>query len=141
MRRYTAYVAIMALVGIILTDLFVWPGSAHQPVARRVLFGAHLAIVMTAMLHLLVLSSDVGGRTVPSLRDFETAGRTAAGAALLIRVIVAAVTWLLLRRAQFTHADVRWSTLGLTGVALMATWAFAGHSASQLGHTSEYRSM
>jgi copper transport protein len=129
--RYAAYLAIVALVGIVLTDLFVWPGSADRPAALRVLSIAVVAIVVTGALQFAALASDVGGHGWPSPGDLEGAGRTAAGTALVIRLVLAACAWLLLRRPTFTHPDVRWSALGLTGASLLATWAFAGHSASQ----------
>ena len=130
--RYGSYLAIMTLVGIVLTDELVWRGSARRPLLRRLVMRSLVIVGLLAVGQLLVLASDIGGAAPWSaLGDIEAASQTDAGTALLVRVLLAACVWLVVARMQLVHADVRWSVLGLAGIALMATWAFAGHSGSQ----------
>ncbi len=131
--RYVSYLAIMTLVGIVLTGALIWPGIAELPMLRRVQTRALATVAGTAVLQLIVLASDISGDAPwASLDALDRAGQTPAGTALLLRALVlvpcAAV---LLHRREPGPPDIRWSLLGLTGMGLLATWSFAGHSASQ----------
>lgn len=128
--RAAAYLAILAMIGTVLCDGLVWPGALQEPRLRRVLRTATWTVTGTALAQLLVLAADIAGG-VPGLGDVELAGRTSAGAALILRLLLVGVGALLLASPQHTHADVRWSVLSLTGIGLLGTWAFAGHGASQ----------
>ena len=55
---------------------------------------------------------------------------TDAGMALAIRIVLALVMWVLLFQYGLVHPDVYWAAVTLPGLGLLATWAFAGHSAS-----------
>lgn len=129
--RYGSYIAIMAIVGILLTGAFVWSGADRHPLLRRILDRSLLATSVLGFVQLLVIASDVSGRGPwASVGAMSAATATDAGMALAIRVLLASTMWLLLFRYPFTYRDVYWTALSFAGIALLATWAFAGHSRS-----------
>jgi copper transport protein len=129
--RYVSYLAIMAVVGILLTAAFVWPGAGDHTVLRRILSRSLVATAGLALLQLLVLASDISGsRPWAAFGSIDTATTTDAGMALAIRIALATTMWLVLFRARIVHSDIRWTAVSLTGVGLLATWAFSGHSRS-----------
>jgi len=130
--RFGSYLAIGTLIGIVLTDRFVWPGAA-QRLQLRVLLGRSLmAVAVMGFLQLLIVASDVSGKTPwSSLGSIDAAAFTDAGVAFVVRIMLAAVMWLLLCRMHIVHEDVRWTALAIAGIALVGTWAWAGHSKSQ----------
>ena len=130
--RYGSYLAIMIVVGVVLTDALVWPGSAARPRLRRTIDRSLAVIALFAVAQALVLAADVSGAPPwRSLGSLDVASQTDAGLALLLRSFIAGAAWLVLRRADIRQTDVRWTAIGVTGVALLATWAFAGHAASR----------
>lgn len=129
--RYSSYLAIMAIVGILLTSAYVWSGAGDHPILRRILSRALFATAALAFLQLLVIASDVGGKAPwSSLGSIDAATTTHAGMAFAIRIVLASTLWLLLFRYQLVHPDVYWTAVSLPGLGLLATWAFAGHSRS-----------
>lgn len=128
--RASAYVAIMTMVGVAVTDALVWPGAMSHPALRVCLRRATGVVLATAVAQLLVLGSDIAGG-LPSLDDLQAAGATSAGGALILRLLLAITAWLLIVAPGHAHPETRWSVLSLTGVGLLGTWAFAGHAASQ----------
>jgi copper transport protein len=129
--RYASYLAIMATVGILLTSAYVWSGAADHPLLRRVLSWSLFATAALAFGQLLVIASDVGGNAPwTSFGSIDAATVTDAGVALMVRIVLALALWVVLFQYRLTHADVYWSAVTLPGLALLATWAFAGHSRS-----------
>lgn len=129
--RYGSYLAIMAIVGILLTSAYVWPGAGTYPLLRRVLSRALLATAILAFLQLLVVASDVSGEALwSSFSSIDAATTTDAGMAFAIRIVLALTMWVLLFQYRIVHPDVYWTAVSLPGLGLLATWAFAGHSRS-----------
>jgi copper transport protein len=130
--RFGSYAAIAAVIGITLTDRLIWPGAASRPTLRRLLSRSLAAVAALAFLQLLVLAGDIeGGSPWQAFDALDTATLTDAGFAFAIRILLAGPAWLLLCRMHIVHDDVRWTALGLAGIALMGTWAWAGHARSQ----------
>ena len=129
--RYASYLAIMAIVGILLTTAYVWTGAGSHPILRSILSRSLLATAALGFLQLLVVASDVSGR-VPwsSFGSIDAATTTDAGMAFAIRIALAVAMWLVLFHADIVHRDVYWTAVSLPGLGLLATWAFAGHSRS-----------
>ena len=129
--RYASYLAIMAIVGILLTNAYVWTGAGSHPILRSILSRSLLATAALGFLQLLVVASDVSGR-VPwsSFGSIDAATTTDAGMAFAIRIALAVAMWLVLFHADIVHRDVYWTAVSLPGLGLLATWAFAGHSRS-----------
>jgi copper transport protein len=129
--RYASYLAIMAIVGILLTTAYVWSGAGGHPILRRIVSRSLLATAALGFLQLLVIASDISGKAPwSSLGSIEAATTTDAGMALAVRVILAGSLWLVLFQAGIVHSDVYWTAVSLPGLGLLATWAFAGHSRS-----------
>lgn len=128
--RAGSYLAIMAMVGIVATDGLIWSGALAHSRLVQLLRLATVVVLATGALQLLVLASDVAGG-VPGLGDIEVAGRTPAGGALVLRLLLGAFAAALLRHPGDLHPETRWSVQSLLGVGLLGTWAFAGHAASQ----------
>jgi copper transport protein len=129
--RYASYLAIMATVGILLTSAYVWSGAGDHPLLRRVLSWSLFATAALAFGQLLVVASDVAGSAPwASLGSIDAATVTDAGMALMIRIVLALALWVVLFQYRLTHPDVYWTAVSLPGLALLATWAFAGHSRS-----------
>jgi copper transport protein len=129
--RYSSYLAIMAVVGILLTSAYVWAGAGTHPLLRQILSAALIATAVLAFLQLLVIGSDISGEMLwASFGSFDAALSTDAGMALAIRIVIAIAMWLVLFQYRIDHPDVYWTTAALPGLGLLATWAFAGHSSS-----------
>jgi copper transport protein len=129
--RGLSYLAIMVAAGVILTHTLVlraadWSGT------RRWLEPALAIVGVTALLQLLVVASDVGGR--PLWRSGssinEAVEYTDAGMAFLLRLILAVSAWLLFVHAPPRVTQVRNELLVMISLVFLATWSFAGHSAS-----------
>jgi copper transport protein len=129
--RYSSYLAIMAVVGILLTSAYVWSGAGTHPLLRQILSGALIATAVLAFLQLLVIGSDISGDTLwATLGAIDAALSTDAGMALAVRIVIAIAMWLVLFQYRIDHPDVYWTAVSLPSLALLATWAFAGHSSS-----------
>jgi copper transport protein len=129
--RYASYLAIMAVLGILLTDAYVWGGAGDHPLLRRIVGWSLTTVAALGFLQALVIASDITGE--PPWRSFgalDAATSTTAGMALMLRVVLAGAMWLIVFRYRTAHADVYGSALRLLGLALLATWAFAGHAGS-----------
>ena len=61
----------------------------------------------------------------------DSATLTDAGFAFVVRIILVGVMWLLVCQMRIVHEEIRWTALSIAGIALMGTWAWAGHSKSQ----------
>jgi copper transport protein len=131
MLRYGSYLAIMAVVGILLTSATVWADAGTHPLLRRILSGSLLATAGLGFAQLMVIASDIAA-TPPwsALGEVDPALVTNAGMAFAARIVIALALWLLLFRSDLSHPDVYWSAVSLPALGLLATWAFAGHSAS-----------
>jgi copper transport protein len=129
--RYASYLAIMAVVGILLTTAYVWSGAGGHPILRRVLSRSLFATAVLGFLQLLVVASDVSGTTPwSSFGSVDAATTTDAGMAFAIRIVLALTMWLLLFQYRIVHPDVYWTAVSFPALGLLATWAFAGHSRS-----------
>jgi len=129
--RYASYLAIMAIVGILLTSAFVWSAGGNNPLLRRVLGRALLVTAALGFVQLLVVASDVSGHAPwASFGSMGPATTTDAGMAFALRVALASSMWLVIFRARIVHSEVYWTAVSLAGLGLLATWAFAGHSRS-----------
>lgn len=130
--RYASYLAIAALIGIVLTDRLVWPGSARRPLLQRIVRLSLVATAVLAFVQFAVLASDISGKApFTTWSGIDAALETHAGLALVVRIVLAVVVWLVLQQMAITHSDVRWAAVGIAGILLMGTWAWAGHSRSQ----------
>ena len=131
MLRYGSYLAIMATVGILLTSAYVWADAAHRPVLRLILSYSLLVTAGLAFLQVLVIASDVSGDAPwSSFGSIDAAMTTDAGMALMIRIVIALAMWIVLFQQRIEHPDLYWTVVTLPGLALLGTWAFAGHSRS-----------
>jgi len=129
--RYGSYLAIMAVVGVLMTGAYVWSGAATEPLLRKVLSCSLIATAVLGFLSLLVVASDVSGNAPwASLGFIDTASNTDAGMAFMIRIVLAITMWLLLFQYRLDQPDVYWTAVSFAGLGLLATWAFAGHSRS-----------
>ncbi len=129
--RYGSYLAIMATVGILLTSAYVWAGVGQQPLLRRILSYSLLVTAGLAFLQVLVIASDVSGDAAwSSFGSIDAAMTTDAGMALMVRIVIALAMWIVLFQQRIDHPDVYWTAVTLPGLALLGTWAFAGHSRS-----------
>lgn len=132
MLRFGSYLAIGVLVGVVLTDRLVWPGSIARPSFRRLASWALALVAALAVLQLLVVAGDIAGRSaLAAAGSLDDATLTDVGLALALRVLLAAVAWLLVFRMDVADATTRWTGCAIVGVALMGTWAWAGHAKSQ----------
>ena len=131
LMRYGSYLAIMAVVGILLTSATVWPAAGSHPVLRSILSRALIATAILGLAQLLVVASDIGGMAPWSSFDaVDAATTTHAGMAFLVRIALALTMWIVLFRYRIAHADLYWTAISIPGIGLLATWAFAGHSRS-----------
>ncbi len=129
--RYASYLAIMAVVGIMLTSAFVWTGAGAHPVLRRILGRSLFATAGLGFLQLLVVASDIGATSIwSSLGSIDAATATDAGMAFAIRIALALSMWLVLFRVTPVQHDVYWTAVAVPSLALLGTWAFAGHARS-----------
>jgi len=129
--RYASYLAIMAIVGILLTTAYVWTGAGAYAILRRILSRSLFATAALGFLQLLVVASDISGRAPwSSFGSIDAATTTDAGMAFAIRIVLAVAMWLVLFQADIAHREVYWTAVTLPGLGLLATWAFAGHSRS-----------
>lgn len=129
--RYASYLAIMAVVGILLTSAFVWDGAGTQLVLRRIMSQSLFVIGALALAQLLVVASDVSGKAPwASFGSIDAASTTIAGMAFMFRIVLAISVWIVLFRCRLVHPEVYWAAVSLPGLGLLATWAFAGHSRS-----------
>jgi len=129
--RYTSYLAIVAIVGILLAAAYVWSGAGTHPMLRRILSRSLVATAALGFLQLLVVASDVSGNAPwASFGSIDAATTTDAGMAFAIRIALALSMWLVLFQCHIVQADVYWTAVSISGLALLGTWAFAGHSRS-----------
>jgi copper transport protein len=129
--RYSSYLAIMAVVGILLTSATVWPAAGAHPLLRRILSRALFATAALAFAQLMVIASDIAAAPPWSaFGDVDPALATNAGMAFAIRIVLALAMWILLFGYDDIHPDVYWSAISIPALGLLGTWAFAGHSSS-----------
>lgn len=132
LARYLSYLALLVVVGVAFTDALIWHGAGGRPLLARLVSWSLGFIGALALAQLLILASDFEGVAPWSaLGSLDAAVGNTAGLALLVRAALAATAWLLLRRMQIVSVEIRWAALGAVGVALLATWAAAGHASSQ----------
>ena len=128
--RMLSYLAIMAVGGIVATTAFVWERAWSHRVLRLVVGYALATTVALAIVQLLVIASDI--KAVPpwqAAAGVSAAFDTDAGLAFGVRCVLAAAGWVLflMRPADETS---RWVAGGVGCLALLGTWAYAGHSQS-----------
>jgi copper transport protein len=129
--RYGSYLAIMAVVGILVTTAAVWVGAGTHPLLRRVLSWSLIATAVLGFLQLLVIAADVSGDGLfEASGSIDAALSTDAGVALAIRIVLAVAMWLVLFQYRDIDPEVHWTAVSFAGLGLLATWSFAGHSSS-----------
>jgi copper transport protein len=130
--RYGSYLAVMAIIGIVLADRYIWRGAAEQPLLRRTVHWSLVTVAVLGFAQLLVVASDIAGTASwAALGSLDSALNTAAGIALAARVLLAGVLWALLFRTSDVVDEVRRSAIALSAFAILGTWAWAGHSSTQ----------
>lgn len=135
--RYGSYLAIFAVVGILGIGSGVWPAVAGVTVIRSVFGGALVAIVVLALAQLAVLASDLTGAAPwSSVGDLGSAAASTAGVALMVRIMLVGVVALVAFSMDVVNVEVRRAAILCSGVALLGTWAFAGHAASMRWSTA-----
>ena len=127
--RFGSYVAIAFVVGLLVTEVFVWSAAGRVSWLRRAAEVALGSVVVLALVHLLLLAADLADRPVLSAWSaLGEAADTGVGRALVLRMAMAAVAWLLVVRerpvTQQTHRELAL----LLGFGLLATWSFAGRA-------------
>jgi copper transport protein len=129
--RYVSYLAILAVVGILFTSAYVWPGAGTHRLLRQVLSWSLLATAVLGFVQVLVVASDISGEAPwSSFGAIDAATTTSAGMAFMIRIVLALAMWIVLFQYRIAHRDVYWTAVSLPGLGLLATWAFAGHARS-----------
>lgn len=129
--RYASYLAIMAVVGVLVTSAVVWPGAAADPLLRRVVGVGLLATAALAFVQLLVSASDIAAAPPWSaVGQIDPALTTNAGMAFAVRIVLALTMGLVFFRAEPVDAEVGRGAMSILGLGLLGTWAFAGHAAS-----------
>ena len=129
--RYASYLAIMAIVGVLLTSAYVWAGAGNHTMLQRILSRSLIATAALGFVQLLVVASDVSGKAPwSSFGSIDAATTTDAGMAFAIRIVLALSMWLVLFHARIVHSEIYWTAVTLPGLALLGTWAFAGHARS-----------
>jgi copper transport protein len=132
LTRYGSYAAIAAAVGILGVAQLIWSGATQHRVLRKVMSRSLIAVAVLSLLQLLIVASDISGSNLfSSAGSIDAAITTDAGMAFLIRVALAIGLWVLLFGMRIASPGVAWVATTLAGVALVATWAFAGHARSQ----------
>lgn len=130
--RYASYAAIMSALGILLTSSLVWPGAGDHPALRRILSTSLLVTAVLGLAQLMVVAADISGAIGWSM--FSRLGDATTldiGMALALRVMLALTLWFVVVRAGIVNSDVYTTAVSVAGVALLGTWAFAGHAGSQ----------
>ena len=106
--RYGSYLAVMAIIGIVLADRYIWRGAAEQPILRRIVRWSLVTVAVLALLQLLVVASDIADAAPWSaLGSLDAALNTSAGIALAARMLLAGVLWALLFRTPAVDDEVR----------------------------------
>jgi copper transport protein len=130
--RYASYLAILAVIGIAATAVTIWPEAASDAGLRTI---SSVALALTAVLgfaQVLVIASDItGDGLLGAWGGIDDALRTDAGVALAARIVLAGAAWLLMHQMTLSQQPVRDAAVGIVGVLLLGTWAWAGHSRSQ----------
>lgn len=128
--RYAAYVAMMAIVGVAVTEALVWRRAASARFLRLIA-RALWVVVLTASVQLVLLAADIAG-TAPwsAWGSLGAAAEHPAGVALVTRVVLAVVAWILFVHARPAVPDIHRDVTILLSLGLLATWSFAGHARS-----------
>jgi copper transport protein len=122
----------MAVIGIVLADRYIWRGVAEQPILRQIVRWSLLTVAVLALFQFFVVASDVADEAPwSSFGSLDAALSTSVGIALAARILLAAALWALLFRTPTVDAGVRRSAVALSAVAMLGTWAWAGHSSTQ----------
>ena len=131
LMRLGALGGLILVSGGVLVSAYVWPGVIKLRLFRLAVAVAVGAIGVLAVGQVLILASDVSGRSpLDAWEDLAAAARTDAGAALLVRALVVGLLAYVLfgwRRASRLSRAV---AAGVCLVALLATWGYAGHGRS-----------
>jgi copper transport protein len=129
--RFISYVAIIAIVGILLVSATVWSGAAAQPIVRRVLEQSLVATSVLGLVQLLIVASDISGDAPwQAFGSIDAATATYAGMAMALRIALALALWTVMFRYRIVQRDVYWTAVSIPAIGLLGTWAFAGHSRS-----------
>jgi len=129
--RFGSYLAIMVVAGLVITEAFVWREVARVGVLRWITEAALALVALGAFGQLLVIAGDIAGSEPwTAWSAVGTATETDAGMALVLRIVLVAVTWLLVVHDRPTSPQIYSYVLALLSLAMLATWSFAGHARS-----------
>lgn len=129
--RFSSYVAIMTIGGVLATTAFVWRGAWDHPLIRRAVTWSLATTAGAAFVQLLVIASDIEAKPPwASLGGVSAAFSTDAGTAFGIRILlVAALAWAMFMALTQTE-ESQWTLAVVLLLGLFATWAYAGHARS-----------
>lgn len=129
--RYVSYLAIMALGGVAVTTGLVWRHAWSHVSVRRVAWGSIFVAGVAGLVQLLIVASDISGRPVWSAwNGVGPAFGTDAGAAFVVRLVLLAGLGAVLAGAVPIRERLRWVWASGAVLALLGTWAYAGHAKS-----------
>lgn len=129
--RFSSYVAILTIGGVLTTTAFVWSGAWDKWVIRRAVAWSLGVTLFATIAQLLVIASDIKA-TPPweSIGGVSAAMSTDAGVAFAIRIVLVVIlAWVIFGTMTATD-ESRWTMAVVLLLLLLATWAFAGHSRS-----------
>ncbi|MEN9644227.1 MAG: hypothetical protein RL238_896, partial [Actinomycetota bacterium] len=128
--RYAGYLGLMVLAGALAAEAFVW--RRPMPAGAHALLTPALGVVaLTALAQLAVLAGDLTGRPAwSSLGSLGEAPEHPVGMALVIRIVLAFVAWLVVVRERPTAPDLASAVVLLLSIGMLGTWAFTGHARS-----------
>jgi copper transport protein len=130
--RLGSYVAIGALIGVLMTAVFVWPKAWELTVLVRAQQVSVAVVAGLGVAQLFVVAGDVAGRAPwVAWSGLDGALRTDVGRAMAVRVALCAALAFVLFRLRTDSEQVRMVATAALCVGLLATWAWAGHSRSQ----------
>ncbi|MDO8390410.1 MAG: CopD family protein [Actinomycetota bacterium] len=129
--RFGSYLAIMIAGGVAITEAYIWRATTRVRLLSRVTQAALVAVGCGAGAQLLIIASDISGRSpLSAWASLGTATDTNAGMALTLRIVLAFVAWLLVVEQRPSSPQIYQDTVVLLSLAMLATWSFAGHSQS-----------
>jgi copper transport protein len=128
--RMLSYVGLLVLIGVVTAAAWLLPSSWRDPRVRVAGLVAPGVVGGLAAVQLLVLAGDIGGRSpFGAWGDLPAAIGTTAGAALLLRLVVAGLVVGVLA-GRLVRPEQVWRVAAALVVVLLATWSFAGHARS-----------
>jgi copper transport protein len=130
--RYASYLAVLAVIAVAASTTVIWPEASADPQLRRISSVSLASVAALALVQLLVLAADTdGGSVISAWGAIDDALRTDAGIGLAVRIVAAGGAWIVAHQMTLSQRQVRDAAVGIGGVLLLGTWAWAGHARSQ----------